>query len=79
MTISDLNELGKYIADKTKKETTFFVSDGKIENPDFKYILLLSNYCSIKHIRDKSLRENKYKTLINAKKYIDKWLDANKC
>lgn len=48
MTFYEFNDLGKYVAKITQKETTFKTKFYKIENNDFKYIRLFGNICCIK-------------------------------
>lgn len=74
MTIYDFNEISKYIANKTKKETIFQTSRAKIENEDFKYIWLVGNVCCIRYKNDNSKKTIQYKTLGGVKNYIDKWV-----
>ena len=74
MTIYDFNEIGKYIAKKTNKETIFQTSKAKIENEDFKHIWLVGNVCCIRHKNDNSKKTIQYKTFNGIKNYIDKWL-----
>lgn len=77
MTIYDFNEIGKYIAKKTNKDTFFRTSTGKIENEEFKYIWLVGNVCCIRHKNDKNKNAIQYKTYNGVKKYIDKWLERS--
>ena len=74
MTIYDFNEIGKYIANKTNKETIFLTSKAKIENEEFKYIWFVGNICCIRHKKDNSKKTIQYKTFNGVKNYIDKWL-----
>lgn len=74
MTIYDFNEIGKYIAKKTNKDTFFHTAIGKIENEDFKHILLFNYTCCIKHKDDKSKIIRQYKTYNGAIRYINKWI-----
>lgn len=74
MTIYDFDELGKYIAKVTQKETSYLVNFYNIENDDFKYIRLFGNTCCIRHKLDNSKKERQYKTLTGAINYINKWV-----
>lgn len=73
MTIYDFNYLGEYIAKITNKETVFKTSIGKIENDDFKYIILFGDVISLKHKSDNSKNPRQYKSLNGAINYINRW------
>lgn len=74
MTIYDFNKIGKYVANKTNKETIFKTSKAKIENEEFKYIWFVGNICCIRHKKDNSKKYIQYKSFNGVKNYIDKWL-----
>ena len=78
MTLYEFNDLGKYVAKITQKETTFKTKFYKIENNDFKYIRLFGNFCCIKHKMDDSKKANQYKTVNGAIRYINKWIKENR-
>lgn len=78
MTIYDFNYLGKYIANKTKKETIMHISYGNVENDDFKYIILFGNICCIRHKLDNSKKEKQYKSLNGVINYVNKWTKENR-
>lgn len=78
MTIYDFNNLGKYIAKITQKETIFKTSIGKIENDDFKYIRLFGNVVSLRHKKDDTKKLRQYKTLNGAINYVNKWVKENR-